>query len=144
MAKIGQLFLQQGTWKDEQLISADWVEESTAHQITTDGRSEYGYLWWRRSFELASRTVETFYASGNAVHLCRSVYRSGREFHGAKLQFSRVESAAGDDVEIHIARSELIEAGRQIVLAAQVTCCCEAGVVYGWTALDYAMDRLRK
>ena len=65
MAKIGQLFLQQGTWKDDQLISADWVEESTAHQITTDGRSEYGYLWWRRSFESASRTVETFYASGN-------------------------------------------------------------------------------
>ena len=47
------------------VISADWVEESTAHQITTDGRSEYGYLWWRRSFESASRTVETFYASGN-------------------------------------------------------------------------------
>ena len=62
----------------------------------------------------------------------------------AGTNLSRMKKSGRDDVEIHIARSELIEVGRQIVLAAQVTCCCEAGVVYGWTALDYAMDRGRK
>ncbi len=47
MAKFGQLFLQQGMWQGERLISAEYVADSTKNHvaaITTE--EQYGYLWW--------------------------------------------------------------------------------------------------
>ena len=47
MAKIGLLYLYKGKWENRQLISAEWVEESTQPYI--DGRwngEDYGYQWW--------------------------------------------------------------------------------------------------
>jgi CubicO group peptidase (beta-lactamase class C family) len=48
MAKIGLLFLHQGRWDGEQIVSRQWVEEATAVQMTTpDGSDDpYGYGWW--------------------------------------------------------------------------------------------------
>lgn len=46
MAKFGQLFLQRGAWNGEQLISAQWVEESTRPRFTVGGNVRYGYQWW--------------------------------------------------------------------------------------------------
>ncbi|MEO6036090.1 MAG: serine hydrolase [Verrucomicrobiota bacterium] len=47
MAKLGQLFLQRGRWRDHQIISEDWVRESTrAHVQRTSNRDHYGYFWW--------------------------------------------------------------------------------------------------
>ena len=47
-AKFGQLFLQNGEWNGEQLIPADWVEDSTYHSAPTlsDRNVGYGYQWW--------------------------------------------------------------------------------------------------
>lgn len=47
-AKFGQLFLQTGEWKGEQLIPADWVAQSTAHSAPamSDRGVGYGYQWW--------------------------------------------------------------------------------------------------
>ena len=54
MAKFGQLFLQEGVWEGEQLISKEWVQESTSGHLP-DGidfiysvkpSGDYGYLWW--------------------------------------------------------------------------------------------------
>ncbi|MEL6687467.1 MAG: serine hydrolase [Pseudomonadota bacterium] len=47
-AKFGQLFLQNGEWKGEQLIPADWVAASTVHSAPTlsDRDVGYGYQWW--------------------------------------------------------------------------------------------------
>ncbi|MHA1637962.1 MAG: serine hydrolase domain-containing protein [Candidatus Thorarchaeota archaeon] len=46
MAKFGWLFLNNGTWDGEQIISKDWVRTSTS-TITDFGNSEgYGYQWW--------------------------------------------------------------------------------------------------
>lgn len=45
MVKIGSLFANNGNWNGEQIISEEWVQESTAEYYTpSDG---YGYLWWR-------------------------------------------------------------------------------------------------
>ena len=47
-AKFGQLFLQEGNWKGEQRIPADWVRQSTRHSapgLTSRGVG-YGYQWW--------------------------------------------------------------------------------------------------
>jgi len=47
MAKIGQLYLNQGMWNNEQVISARWIKVSTLPYI--DGKWEgeqYGFQWW--------------------------------------------------------------------------------------------------
>lgn len=48
MAKIGQLMLDDGRWDGEQIVSAQWVTESTRAQVATSGgsASDYGYHWW--------------------------------------------------------------------------------------------------
>ncbi|MCK0132643.1 beta-lactamase family protein [Flavobacteriaceae bacterium F08102] len=45
LAKIGQLYLNHGTWNTTQIISARWIKESTKKhsQLNDIG---YGYLWW--------------------------------------------------------------------------------------------------
>jgi CubicO group peptidase (beta-lactamase class C family) len=45
MAKIGQLYLNVGMWKDKQIISAEWINESTKEHSRW-GKLSYGYLWW--------------------------------------------------------------------------------------------------
>lgn len=43
MARFGLLFLRKGKWKNQQLISEKWVNNS--HQPSIPNKS-YGYLWW--------------------------------------------------------------------------------------------------
>ena len=46
LARFGLLYLRNGQWRDQQIVSAEWVRESTAShsQIWPDGG--YGYMWW--------------------------------------------------------------------------------------------------
>ncbi len=60
MAKIGQLYLNGGIWNGNQIISEEWVHESTQTYINIWGDVGYGYLWWTRN--IASNN--TFYADG--------------------------------------------------------------------------------
>lgn len=47
MTKIGQLYLNRGAWNGRQLISAQWIDESTAvHSRWDELNLSYGYLWW--------------------------------------------------------------------------------------------------
>ncbi len=50
MIKIGELVLNKGKFQDLQLVSEDWIDESTSYQINSDNRStdcnKYGYYWW--------------------------------------------------------------------------------------------------
>jgi CubicO group peptidase (beta-lactamase class C family) len=46
MAKFGQLFLQRGRWDGEQIVSEEWVTESTQPRLTVSGNIRYGYQWW--------------------------------------------------------------------------------------------------
>ncbi|SDZ03581.1 serine hydrolase domain-containing protein [Tindallia californiensis] len=45
LAKIGQLYLNMGKWGNQQIISKEWIEESTKVHSKWGERS-YGYLWW--------------------------------------------------------------------------------------------------
>ena len=47
-ARFGQLFLQEGRWGDEQVVSSEWVAQSTAPSSTFAG---YGFQWWLSSVE---------------------------------------------------------------------------------------------
>ncbi|MFO0356899.1 MAG: serine hydrolase domain-containing protein [Sphingobacteriaceae bacterium] len=44
-AKIGRLYLNNGNWNGKQIISQNWVEESTKAD-TTNGEVFYKYQWW--------------------------------------------------------------------------------------------------
>ncbi|TFG34057.1 class C beta-lactamase-related serine hydrolase [Candidatus Thorarchaeota archaeon] len=50
MAKFGYLYLMNGLWDDEQLISEDWISESTTTSVQIEfdqGQGTgYSYLWW--------------------------------------------------------------------------------------------------
>ena len=67
MAKFGQLYLQKGMWNGEQLISEEWVEESTRAHLPADAQLDqhYGYYWWRETFPIDARWIESYFASGN-------------------------------------------------------------------------------
>lgn len=50
MAAFGQLYLQGGLWKGEQVVLSGWVAESWQPHQTEDEDYSYGYLWWLRAF----------------------------------------------------------------------------------------------
>jgi CubicO group peptidase (beta-lactamase class C family) len=63
-ARFGQLFLQDGAWQGEQLVPADWVQQSTGVQNPGPGgrTGQYGYQWWIRPF--GEENYDTYYAFG--------------------------------------------------------------------------------
>ncbi|KKK95057.1 hypothetical protein LCGC14_2676640, partial [marine sediment metagenome] len=58
MAKIGYLFLNEGMWGGEQIISKEWVDFSTYAHVSVSNSSDYGYQWW------ISKTYDSYRASG--------------------------------------------------------------------------------
>ena len=67
-AKFGELFLNGGLWRGEQVIPKEWVNESTGPQIsyndsyysewfaTLPGKAYYSYMWWGRNVRKARMT----------------------------------------------------------------------------------------
>jgi CubicO group peptidase (beta-lactamase class C family) len=45
-ARFGMLFAKEGNWRGKQLVSRDWVEESTRPDTSTDPSQDYQYFWW--------------------------------------------------------------------------------------------------
>jgi CubicO group peptidase (beta-lactamase class C family) len=46
LAKIAYLFLKNGVWEGQQLVSADWVKQSVAPAVTVSAGVKYGLKWW--------------------------------------------------------------------------------------------------
>ncbi len=47
MARLGQLYLDQGRWQGQQVVPANWVAESTRALMPGDRLGlSYGYQWW--------------------------------------------------------------------------------------------------
>lgn len=64
MARFGLLFLNNGTWKNEQLISDAWIQKATT---PSKPNVNYGYMWWLnkkgdRHWEGLSENI--YYAAG--------------------------------------------------------------------------------
>ena len=79
MAKVGYMILSKGKWKGRQIVSKEWIDESTRARITLEEKEKnhleyhikYGYLWWCRNFYVKDkkvknrRNIESFLAGGN-------------------------------------------------------------------------------
>ena len=64
MARFGLLFLNNGKWKSEQLLSEKWIEQATQPSVPN---ANYGYMWWlnqkgARHWEGLSENI--FFAAG--------------------------------------------------------------------------------
>jgi CubicO group peptidase (beta-lactamase class C family) len=46
MARIGYLYLNNGTWDGQEIVSSEWVEESTETREMRSNYAGYGYQWW--------------------------------------------------------------------------------------------------
>lgn len=46
MARFGLLYLREGKWNGKQIISKEWIKESTTSYSDAGNRGGYGYLWW--------------------------------------------------------------------------------------------------
>jgi CubicO group peptidase (beta-lactamase class C family) len=69
LAKIGYLFLNNGYWGEDQIISPEWISESVQEHIITQGRTipmarGYGYQWWLEDFKSDDHTYSSFFAAG--------------------------------------------------------------------------------
>ena len=64
MAKVGQLILDSGKWEGKQIVSAEWVEESTTTHTTITGM-EYGYFWWNIPLMVNGQKFMVKTATGN-------------------------------------------------------------------------------
>jgi len=72
MAKLGQVFLDSGKWKDKQIVSADWVAVASSSVISNTSsfaastpETGYGYNWWTEKFKINNTVIQTFAAEGN-------------------------------------------------------------------------------
>ena len=72
MAKLGQLYLQQGMWNGEQIVSRHWVENSVKRWVSippsargSDHASGYGYQWWLEEYD--GGQIEAYSARGHGL-----------------------------------------------------------------------------
>jgi CubicO group peptidase (beta-lactamase class C family) len=71
LARLGQLFLQEGVWEGTQIVPAAWVRESTTPYSRTGGSgtySGYGYMWWIAAEDAGPIAQGSYAASGYGGH----------------------------------------------------------------------------
>ncbi len=59
MARLGYLFLNNGTWDGQEVVSKEWIFEATKTRFYQDLDHGYGYQWWTLPNE------HIYYASGS-------------------------------------------------------------------------------
>lgn len=73
LAKIGQLYLNEGTWNEARIVSADWVRESTRERLRFGfgGFKEwgYGYYWMQTGYHARGREIRSYFHSGDGGQL---------------------------------------------------------------------------
>jgi len=65
LLKIPQLYLNGGDWNGSPIVDAAWVKDSTTPHARIDMDTEYGYLWWLKSFKVDGKSYPAFYMNGN-------------------------------------------------------------------------------
>jgi CubicO group peptidase (beta-lactamase class C family) len=71
LAKLGQLYLNGGSWNGRRVISQQWVTRSLTPHAQAREDTEYGYLWWLQTFRAGGREFKCFAmygTGGNKVY----------------------------------------------------------------------------
>jgi CubicO group peptidase (beta-lactamase class C family) len=65
MAKIGQMMLNNGMWNGQQVVSEEWIAESSKNYVVPEAwGTGYGYQWWLGEANINGHTVQTYFAQG--------------------------------------------------------------------------------
>ncbi|MDX9948773.1 MAG: serine hydrolase, partial [Bacteroidales bacterium] len=64
MLSFGSLYLNNGEWNGEQILSEDWVKSSTTQKVNLNDRG-YASHWWTMDYTINENTFETYYALGH-------------------------------------------------------------------------------
>ncbi|MEM7602855.1 MAG: serine hydrolase, partial [Verrucomicrobiota bacterium] len=64
MLKWGMLLMDEGKWKDEQLIPAEFVTQATDRLYTNLQNTSYGFFWWRHDMEVGDRKIDCISGRG--------------------------------------------------------------------------------
>ena len=66
MVKFGQLYLDDGVWNGQQILTPEWVADSLARAVLLnwDNTSGYGYQWWLGEFISQGRQYEFYSTRG--------------------------------------------------------------------------------
>jgi len=69
MAKLGYLYLNNGTWQGKRVIPEDWVRESIYPHVKGEkdmvSGAGYGYQWWSGPLKVIDQDINTYYAAGH-------------------------------------------------------------------------------
>lgn len=65
MARLGQVYLRRGLWKQTRIVSESFVEESFEEWFEPSAGIGYGYQWWMRTLTTDTGSYRVRYASGN-------------------------------------------------------------------------------
>ncbi|HET7405028.1 MAG TPA: serine hydrolase [Candidatus Bathyarchaeia archaeon] len=65
LLKLGQVYLNNGTWKGKRVVSQEWVKTSTRPHAQVDEETEYGYFWWLKKYGTAGKKVSAYCMLGN-------------------------------------------------------------------------------
>jgi CubicO group peptidase (beta-lactamase class C family) len=65
LLKIPQLYLNGGQWAGKHIVSDSWVKASTEPHAQIDESTNYGYLWWLKTFKSGDKSYPAFFMSGN-------------------------------------------------------------------------------
>lgn len=65
LLKIAELYRNSGQWQGKRIVSEAWVKTSTQPHAQIDDQTEYGYLWWLKTFKAGSAGYPAYFMSGN-------------------------------------------------------------------------------
>ena len=63
LAKIGQMVLDGGRFNHTQIVSEEWIRESTERHVQDRGLW-YGYQWWQMDFKVDGETITAIHNVG--------------------------------------------------------------------------------
>lgn len=110
LAAIGQLYLDEGRWGEEQVVPAEWVKQATtAHvEVNEAGVAGYGYMWWIT--DVADELGYMAYGMGGqvihvvpALDLVVAIFTEFDERDPARMSTTFGRESAASLVEIAIA-----------------------------------------
>lgn len=64
LAKIGQLYLNMGIWDDAQIVSQNWIKESTIRRVNFSDTTGYGYHWMQEIISINDQNYPVYFHPG--------------------------------------------------------------------------------
>jgi hypothetical protein len=65
LLKLGQVYLDGGTWHGKRLVRSSWIEASVARHTTFGPNHDYGYAWHLHTYRVQDHDYRAYAAEGN-------------------------------------------------------------------------------